>query len=155
MTTGFSRQGPNDANPNDSNSSVQGPGYSWSAGILMPLPFFNGNQGNIQKAQLIKSQTEKQLDSKTLSIRQEIEGLVDQLKLGRSLVEEYENKQLKRARSVLDAQQKQFGTGNSALLDYLDAVSAYQVTISSYYDSVSEYRRNIARLSAAVGRDFE
>ncbi len=154
LTAGLSHQGPNDANPGDPNSLVQGGAYSWSAGVTIPLPLFNRNQGNIQKAQLTKGQTEKQIDSKVLVIHQEVEGLFDQLKLGRGLIEDYENRQLKRARAVRDAQQKQFGTGNSALLDYLDAVSAYQSTVSAYYDAVAEYQRNLARLSASVGKDF-
>lgn len=154
ITAGFSHQGPNSANPNDPNSAAQGGAYSWNAGVTIPLPVFNRSQGGIKKALLTKGQTEKQIDSKILSIRQEIDGLTDQLKLGRNLIEDYESKQLKRAKEVRDAQQKQFGTGNSALLDYLDAVSAYQGTVSAYYDTVADYQRNLARMSASVGKEF-
>lgn len=53
-----------------------------------------------------------------------------------------------------DSQQTLFGTGGSALLDYFDAVNAYQSTLSSYYDVVAEYRRGLARMNAAVGKDL-
>ena len=154
FTLGLTRQGPTDPNPGDPNSVTQGAAFSWNAGITMPLPFFNRSQGTLQKALLTKGQSERQLDAKLLSINQEIGGLVEQLNLGRALIQDYETKQLKHAREVRDTQQKQFGTGNSALLDYLDAMSAYQGTVSSYYDAVAEYHRNLARLSASVGRDL-
>ena len=152
VTAGFSHQGPNDANPHDPTSTSQAGAYSWNAGVTIPLPVLNRNQGNVQKALLTKEQSQRQIDSKVLSIRQDIEGLTDQLTLGRSLIEDYENSQLKKARQVRDSQQRLFGTGNSALLDYLDAMSAYQGTVSAYYDAVAEYRRNWVRLSASIGK---
>ena len=155
ITAGLSQQGPTDANPADSTSNSQAAATSWNAGITIPLPFFNRNQGNIQKAILTRDQTRHQIEAKSLAIRQEIEGLYDQLVLGKSLIEDYEGKQLKRARDVRDAQQRQFGTGNSALLDYLDALSAYQGSVSAYYDAVADYRRNLARLNASLGKEWQ
>jgi cobalt-zinc-cadmium efflux system outer membrane protein len=155
ITAGVSRQGPVGANPSDAGSSTQPSAISWNAGITIPLPLFNRNQGNVQKAEIAALQTQKQIDAKELSIRQEINGLWDQLSLGEALIGDYENSQLKRAREVRDAQQRQFGTGNSALLDYLDAVSAYQGALSAYYDVIAEYRRNLARIGASLGKDLE
>ncbi len=154
VNAGITKQGPTSANPDDPASQALGDAHSWSLGVTIPLPMFNRNQGNIKKAELTIKQTEKLKEAKELAIRQEVAGLYDQLLLGRSLIEEYESKQLKRARDVRDAQQRQFGTGNSALLDYLDAISAYQGAVSSYYDTLAEYRKNLARLSAAIGKDL-
>jgi cobalt-zinc-cadmium efflux system outer membrane protein len=155
LTAGVSRQGPTDANPNDSSSTSLGSATSWNAGITIPLPFFNHSQGNIKKAELTKAQADKQIDSKILAIHQEIDGLFDQIQLGSALIQDYEGSQLKRARQVRDAQQRQFGTGNSGLLDYLDAMSAYQSTVSAYYDAVADYQRNMTKLNASVGKDFQ
>lgn len=153
VTAGVSHQGPNSANPNDPNSTAQKGAFSWSAGVTIPLPVFNRNQGNIQKAVVAKSQAEKQIEALLLSLHQEIDTDYRQLKLNRELIEEYEKKQLKSARQVRDSQQTLFGTGGSSLLDYFDAVSAYNSTLSSYYDVVGEYRRSWARLNAAIGKD--
>jgi hypothetical protein len=75
------------------------------------------------------------------------------IKLNEGLIRDYEANQLDNARRVRDSQQTLFGTGGSALLDYFDAVSAYQTSLSSYYDVVAEYRRGLARLNAAIGKD--
>lgn len=153
LTAGFSHQAGTDANPNDPNSSPVKGSYSWNAGLTIPLPLFNRNQGNVEKAILTRGQSEKQAQSLELSIRQEISSDYAQLKLNEGLIHDYEESQLANARKIRDSQQTLFGTGGSALLDYFDAVNAYQTTLSSYYDVVAEYRRGLARLSAAVGKD--
>jgi cobalt-zinc-cadmium efflux system outer membrane protein len=154
LTAGFSHQAGTDANPNDPNSSPVKGSYSWNAGLTIPLPLFNRNQGNVEKAILTRGQTEKQAQSLELSIRQEIASDYAQLKLNEGLIRDYEGSQLANARKVRDSQQTLFGTGGSALLDYFDAVNAYQSTLSSYYDVVAEYRRGLARMNAAVGKDL-
>lgn len=154
VTAGLSHQGSSAANPNDPASAQQAGAYSWDAGITIPLPFFNRNQGNIQKAGIERKQTDKQMQSLLLSIQQEIAADYDQLRLNDGLIRDYEESQLANARKVRDSQQTLFGTGGSALLDYFDAVNAYQGTVSAYYDVVAEYRRGIARLSAATGKDM-
>jgi len=152
-TFGISRQGPIDPNPNDPNSNALNTAYSFNAGITIPLPIFNRQQGNINKAVLAGEQANKQIASKTHAIEQEIEGLIDQITLLNTIIGEYESKQLAAARQVRDSQQKLFGTGSNSLLDYFDSISAYQGTLSAYYDSVADYRRNLAKLNASVGRD--
>ena len=153
VTAGFATK-VNASNPNDPNSAQQAGAYSWDAGITVPLPFFNRNQGNIRKAAIERSQTDKQMESLLLSIRQEIAADYERLRLNGGLIRDYEESQLANARKVRDSQQTLFGTGGSALLDYFDAVNAYQGTLSSYYDVVAEYRRGLSRLSAAIGKDF-
>ena len=153
LTVGLSHQGTNSPNPNDPASTPQPGSYSWDAGLTIPLPLFNRNQGNIKKAAIERVQADKQIQSLVLSIRQEISSDYEQLKLNNGLIRDYEESQLANARKVRDAQQTLFGTGGSALLDYFDAVNAYQSTLSAYYDVVAEYRRGMARLTAAVGKD--
>lgn len=153
VTAGLSTQGPIAANPNDPTTSPVPRGNSWDAGIAVPLPLFNRNQGNIRKAELSAEQVAKQIASLELATRQEIAGTYDQLSLNRGLIVEYEGRQLANARKVRDEQQKQVGMGNAALLDYFDAVGAYTSAVSAYYDVVAEYRRDAARLNAACGKD--
>jgi cobalt-zinc-cadmium efflux system outer membrane protein len=146
-------QGASSPNPSDPGSQSLPGAYSWGAALTIPLPVFNRNQGGIQKAGVIRNQADKQIQSLVLSIRQEIASDYEQFLLNESLIKDYESTQLKRAREVRDSQQTLFGTGGSALLDYFDAVNAYQTSLSSYYDIVAEYRRGLARLNAAAGKD--
>lgn len=153
VTAGVSLQGALAANPNGPASTSVPGATSWSAGVTIPLPFFNRNQGNIRKAALTGEQTQKQLASLELATRQEIAGIYDQLVLNRRLVIDYEAGQLANARKVRDEQQKLVGMGSTDLLDYFDAVGAYAAAVSAYYDAVGEYRRNVARLNAACAQE--
>lgn len=153
VTAGMSSQGPAGANPSDANSNSLPRAYSWNMGLTVPLPSFNRNQGNIAKASLLEEQLNKQIASLHLSITQEVSTLYDQILAGKHLLEAYEEKQLKQAREVRDAQSRLFGTGSSAVLDYFDSINAYIAVYSSYYHAVGDYRRNTARLNAALGKD--
>lgn len=152
-TLGYTKLNTLSANPDDPNSSETPGASSWQMGVQIPLPLLNRNQGSIQKSLLSRSQSEKALDALVLSIRQEIDELYDDLKLNQELIHDYETSQLGEARKIHDAEQTQFGTGNSALLDYFDAMGAYYSTLSSYYDALAEYRRAVARLQSSVGKD--
>ncbi len=152
-TYGFSTQGPIEANPDDPTTRKIPRGNSWDASVTLPLPFFNRNQGNIRKASLAAEQVQKQIAALELATRQEIAGIYDQLSLNRALIIDYETRQLGNARKVRDEQQKLVGMGSSALLDYFDAVNAYAAAVSAYYDTVGDYRRNVARLNAACASE--
>ena len=151
VTAGLSTQGPISGSPAGAASIPRG--NSWDAGVTIPLPFFNRNQGNIRKAALAGAQIQKQIASLELATRQEIAGIYDQLNLDRGLISEYESRQLGNARRVRDEQQKLVGMGSNALLDYFDAVAAYAAAVSAYYDVVGGYRRDVARLNAACAQE--
>ena len=105
-------------------------------------------------ADLTGEQTQKQIESLDLSIRQGIGDELAQLKIDHDLIMEYEAKQINNARRVRDEQQKLFGTGNMDLLDYFDAMEAYNGVLISYYNTVGSYRNDLAMIDASVGKDI-
>jgi cobalt-zinc-cadmium efflux system outer membrane protein len=153
LTAGFSTQGPVAANPNDPTTAEIPRGNSWNAGLAIPLPLFNRNQGNILKTSWAAGQLRKQIASLELSIAQEIEAIDREMALNRRLILDFENQQLANARKVRDEQQRLVGMGSNSLLDYFDAVGAYVSVVSAYYEAVGEYRREAARLSAACAKE--
>jgi hypothetical protein len=88
-----------------------------------------------------------------LSIREELGEDLEQLRVGHELIVDYESTQIRNARKVRDSQQTLFGTGYIALLDYFDAMEAYNGVLSSYYDTVGAYRKALAQLDASLGRE--
>jgi cobalt-zinc-cadmium efflux system outer membrane protein len=119
------------------------------------LPLFDRNQGNIEKANIAIEQIKKQTEALDLSIRQEIINLYDHITMTRDIILKYEKSELKNAAYVRDTQQRVFGTGaqQEGLLDYFDAIGAYNDATESYYNALSDYHRDVAALNAAVGRD--
>lgn len=151
---GVSYQGSSLANPNDPGSQEQTGAYSWSAALQFPIPVVNRNQGNIQKAIVSKEQTEKQITALRLSIRQEMNSIYQLFSSDQGLILDYEKSQLQNAKQIRDSQQALFTAGRLGISDYFDALNTYQSTLSSYYEIVADYRRNLARINACVGKDL-
>jgi len=147
-----SKQGPTAGSPDGTVSSIP-EAYSWDVSLNIPFPLFNQNQGMTKVADLTGEQAKKQAESLMLSIRQEIGDELAQMKIDHDLIEEYESKQIANARKVRDEQQKLFGTGNMVLLDYFDAMEAYNGVLLSYYQTVGSYRNDLAMLNASIGKD--
>lgn len=153
LTLSLSSQGPSAANPNDPDSGTDPQAYSWDSAISIPLPVFDRQQGNIRKAELGRQQAGKQVEALELSIREEVGEDLQQLQAGHDLIVDYESTQIKNARKVRDSQQTLFGTGYIALLDYFDAMEAYNSVLSSYYDTVGGYRKALAQLDASTAKE--
>ncbi len=146
-----SRQGPDAAS---GTAPALPAAYSWDASLNIPLPLLNANQGLTKTADLAGEQAQKQVESLVLSIRQQIGDELAQFKIDHDLILEYESRQIDQARKVRDEQQKLFGTGNMDLLDYFDAMEAYNGVLLSYYGTVGSYRNDLAMLNASVGKDI-
>lgn len=153
LTAQVSRQGPTDGSPDGSLPPIP-EGYSWDLALNIPFPLFNQNSGMTKAADLMGEQAKKQAEALNLSIRQEIGDELEQMKIDHDLIQEYEGKQIDNARKVRDEQQKLFGTGNMVLLDYFDAMEAYNSVLIAYYNTVGSYRNDLAMLNASVGKDI-
>lgn len=154
LNLGYTTQGRIAAKPGDPALGAIPSADSWLAGLSVPLPLFNRNQGNILKTGFSIEQADRQIEALQSAVTEEVNTIYSQLEVSRELIREYETKQLRNAQSLRDAQQKMFGTGAHGILEYLDAVGAYSGTLSSYYGVVADYRRNAARMNAAVGKDI-
>ena len=156
LGVGYTELGAVGANPDDPGSSSISGSQAWSASLGIPLPLFDRNQGNIEKAKIAMEQIDKQISALDLSIRQEITGLYDHAVLTKDIIEKYEGGQLKNAEYVRNTQQRLFGTGSQqeGLLDYFDAMGAYNDTLEGYYDTLADYWRDTVSLNAATGKDI-
>lgn len=148
---GVSRQAGVSANPGSFLSSSLPGQTSWAVGINIPLPVFDKNSGEILAAKLLREQADYDLRNFEIGIEKDLQQTLETIHLHYQLIEEMEKVQLERAETVLVTQQKLFGTGGSNLLDYFDAINAHISTLTMYYLSVSEYRKNWARYYFLTG----
>jgi cobalt-zinc-cadmium efflux system outer membrane protein len=157
LGVGYTSIGAEDANPQVPGSAGLPGSGAWSASLGIPLPLFDRNQGNIEKARIAREQLDKQILSLGLSIRHDIIDLYDHIALTKDLIFKYEKAQLKNAIYVRDTQQRVFGTGaqQEGLLDYFDAIGAYNDTLADYYNTLADYWKDSASLNAAAGRDLK
>lgn len=145
VQAGVARQHQIDKNPENPDSNKFPTAWSWVVGVTVPIPVFDRNQGSIMQSKLRTNQilVKERLMQETLS--KEIETSVMKLELTNLNLSRYKSAQLTSARTVRDSALRQFGTGSTTLLEYLDAVDAYHTAINKYieaqYDLTTEYQR--------------
>ena len=153
LTMGVSNQSAVGANPNSILSSPLPGEKSWAFGISIPLPVFDRNQGEILAIKSTKEQAEYNLKNYEITIEKDLKTTLEKIHLYYRIISEIEKSQLSKAESVIVIQQRMFGTGGSNLLEFFDALNAYTSTLSTYYQTIAEYRKNRARLIFLLGNE--
>lgn len=158
IIAGVSRQSGLNANSNGGGPYANSPtvpgAWSWTAGVVIPIPVLSQNQGGIKRAQVLQDQADAQIRALQLQIRADVQTATNSLEMTSKQLWEFEENTLVRARKVRDGVQRLFGTGGANFLEYLDAVNTYQAVVSSYFQVLSDHRKAIIRLNQSIGTDL-
>ncbi len=125
---------------------------SWMVAVTAPMPLFNRNQGNIQRARLNVAQTRSGLAALERKVIAEVFRADQEYDATRASVEEMEGALLPAARKVRDNTRRDYLAGRVALLDYLTALHNYNDTVRQYRDQLVRHRRSMLDLNTALGR---
>ena len=125
--------------------------HSWGAGVSVPLPVFNRNQGNIQRSKLNVSQTQTDLSSLEQRVIFEVRQADRQYAVTRTAVERIERSLLPNARLEHDRANRLYGEGKADELTFLNAEHEYDQVVRLYRDTLVRHRRAMLRLNTAVG----
>ncbi|MFO0893093.1 MAG: TolC family protein [Isosphaeraceae bacterium] len=125
--------------------------HSWAVGVTVPLPIYNRNQGNIQRARVNVSQTRTQLAAAELRVVTEVRQAEREYLVSRAAVERIERDLLPGARRVRDETFRRYSQGEIALVDYLLAQRDYNDIVRQYRDTQVRHRRSMLALNTAVG----
>jgi cobalt-zinc-cadmium efflux system outer membrane protein len=125
--------------------------HSWALGVTVPLPIYNRNQGNIQRAQTNVSQTKTQLAAAELKLLTEVREAEREYHISRSAVERIERDLLPGARRIRDETLRRYNQGEAALVDYLVAQREYNEIVRQYRDTQVRHRKSMLALNTAVG----
>jgi cobalt-zinc-cadmium efflux system outer membrane protein len=151
---GLTRQSRVDANPSDLDSSTFPTAWSWLVGLTIPIPAFDRNQGNIQQAKLRANQILIRERFMQEALSNEIETSIRKLKITDLNLNRYKTVQLTSAKTVRDSALRQFGTGSTTLIEYLDAVDAYHATINKYIEAQHGLTTEFLRLKLISGKEI-
>lgn len=125
---------------------------SWSLGVLVPLPIFNRNQGNIRRAQINVSQTQIEVAGAERQVANEVQRAVAEFASSRTVLQRYEQDILPTARQLRDEKYRLFTKGQEGLVVYLEAQREYNDVVRQYLETRVRHRRNMLRLNTAVGQ---
>ncbi len=114
------------------------------------LPFFDRNQGQINQAFVLKTQSEQQLLAVRTQIQTEITTAFNRYQLQRQNVQQFETI-LIQSRTILDNVQYAYLRGGTTIIDFLEAQRSWLETQQQYYDALQSYRQSYIQLLYTTG----
>ncbi len=125
-----------------------------SLGIFFsaPLPVFNRNQGEVERARQESKQIEARIRALESTIGNEIATAYLQYSASRNLLEGVENTMLAEAREVREITEYSYRRGEASLLEFLDATRAFNETMQAYNDARADYARSLFLLDSVSGK---
>jgi cobalt-zinc-cadmium efflux system outer membrane protein len=127
-------------------------GTSWALGITVPLPLYNRNQGNIERARINVVQSQTQLELLDRRLVTEIQQAVGEYQVSARIVRGMREDVvpgLERAKNDLF---ELYQEGEDPKIVFLNAQRKYNDAIKNYLDSAARHRRSALDLNTAVGQ---
>jgi len=129
-------------------------GMSNSLGLFLsiPLPVYNRNQGEIERARQEERQIQFRIRALDSMIAGEIETTYQQFLTARSLLESIAGRMLSQAHIVREVTEYSYRRGEATLLEFLDAQRAFNDTMQGHNEARAEYARSLYLLDAVSGK---
>jgi cobalt-zinc-cadmium efflux system outer membrane protein len=120
--------------------------------VSVPLPFFNRNQGEIERARQQALQGEARIHALETDIRTEVENAYLQCSTARDLLANIERDMLAQAREVRDTTDYSYRRGEASFVEFLDAQRAFNDTMQSYNEARAEFVRSVYLIDSITGK---
>lgn len=124
------------------------------AGVSLPLPLFNRNQGERHAAYAELNAAEANLAAGKLQVEAEIASQRQQLEAAFAEAKALQGGVLSTAERAFSATQEGYRAGKFGLLELLDTQRALIDARNAYLDSLLSYFQSQAALDLLLGRDF-
>jgi cobalt-zinc-cadmium efflux system outer membrane protein len=124
---------------------------SWALGVTVPLPVFNRNQGNVQRARVNSVQSRIELDERIQQVANEVRQAERQYALTRAALARIEGRLIPAASRTLRDAYQLYVQGEEDALVFLNAQREYNEAARQYRDMLVRHRRSMLRLNTAVG----
>jgi cobalt-zinc-cadmium efflux system outer membrane protein len=126
-------------------------GRAFGLQLTVPIPVFNRNQGEIERARQEQRQIEARIRALQASIATEVDNAYRQYSTARALLENIEKNMLGPAREVRQTMEYSYRRGEASLVEFLDAQRAYNETVQSYNEALAEYARSLYLIDSVSG----
>ena len=125
-----------------------------SVGVFFsaPLPLFNRNQGEIARARIVTRQAETRLQAVEMDVSNQAANAFAEYSTARDVLDTLERQMLAQAREVRSATEYAYRRGEASLIEFLDAVRAFNDTMQSYNEARAQYARSLYTLDSIRGK---
>lgn len=127
-------------------------GNQFGISFSVPLPIFNRNQGEIERAQQEQEQIVAKIRALEADIRNEVQNAYQRYTTANDLLHRIETEMLDQASDVRQTMEYSYRRGQSSFVEFLDAQRAFNDTRQSYNEARADYARSLYLLDAVTGR---
>jgi cobalt-zinc-cadmium efflux system outer membrane protein len=117
-----------------------------------PLPVFNKNQGEIERARQEQQQVLARIRAVEADVRNDVRNAWIQYSTSRELLDTIERSLLDQARDVRDTMEYSYRRGEASLVEFLDAQRAFNDARQSYNDARADFARSLYTIDSTSGK---
>jgi cobalt-zinc-cadmium efflux system outer membrane protein len=117
-----------------------------------PLPLFNRNQGEIARARIQTQQAETRVHAVEMDVSREAANAFAEYSTAREVLATIERQMLAQAREVRSTTEYAYRRGEASLIEFLDAVRAFNQTMEGYNEARAQYARSLYTLDSIRGK---
>jgi cobalt-zinc-cadmium efflux system outer membrane protein len=117
----------------------------------MPLPIFNRNQGEIERARFAITQAQEQASETTQQVSTDVVQAYENLRTNEQIIQLYEGGYVNDAKESRDISEYAYRRGAASLLDYLDSERTYRANQLAYRQALASYMLALEQMRQAVG----
>jgi cobalt-zinc-cadmium efflux system outer membrane protein len=122
--------------------------------LSFPLPLFNRNQGEIEKASIRQEQVKQQTFAALAQLRADVTNAWFDAKNKQHTLRTLVESVLQKSFDVRSAIEYSYRRGGTSLIDFLDAARTYNELRQSYVDALGDYAKSLVTLNAIIGKDI-
>lgn len=127
-------------------------GNEWGVFLSAPIPIFNRNQGEAERARQEARQAAARISALQSAITSELRSAWEQYTTTRVLVDTIEQQMLAQARDVRDTTAYSYRRGEASFIELLDAQRTFNDTMQSYNEARAAHARALYTLDAITGQ---
>lgn len=124
---------------------------SWNLGLVMGLPLFDRNQGNIVVARAALREATWRLEAALIQLQAEVEQVLRSYDFAKVIATQDMPRQLEAAQGIRTRMREAYKEGGKTLLEILDSERAVLETSRLYVLAQVDYWRTTYRLNATLG----
>jgi cobalt-zinc-cadmium efflux system outer membrane protein len=124
---------------------------SWGIGLFMPLPLYDRNQGNVERARINVGRTQSELSTVERQVITEVQAAAQEYAGTREALERLERHVLPLIQTRRQKARDRYGRGEIDTREYLRSLDDHSATIRHYHELRVRHRRSMLDLNTAVG----
>lgn len=128
--------------------------YSFVAGVSVPLPFFNNNQGNIQAAEVRLEQMDAIKNSRRLDVIAQLTTAYNNLLSAYNNSQQLKNSIIPEAENAYEITRQGYMQGRFAFIDLLDAERTLFETQTQFLLELSDYYNSLIEIEKITGKNL-